>query len=243
MENYKNTRSIIKQVDACDCNGKYAVQVSGEISNNYEPLRPFVQSFVLTPQAEVNNKYYVLSDIFGYVDKIWSIEDTDKVVESESVGAETQEPATTEEVEPVVSQAKSSTVDEAEKVVDEPAKTVTDKKQVEREAEEASPNAEEQTAEKAAPVVKESPIAKNCPVVKESPVAKKSPVVEDPPKPVVKPATSTSTEVQKPQLKVAPAKKTWATFIPNKSKTSYSTKPVIKVLPKPMQAPKKQVVS
>ena len=40
------------------------VQVSGELSNNGEPMRRFVQTFVLAPQSP--KKYYVHNDIFRY---------------------------------------------------------------------------------------------------------------------------------------------------------------------------------
>ena len=40
------------------------VQVSGELSNNGQPMRRFVQTFVLAPQNP--KKYYVHNDIFRY---------------------------------------------------------------------------------------------------------------------------------------------------------------------------------
>ena len=39
-------------------------QVSGELSNNGQPLRRFMQTFVLAPQSP--KKYYVHNDIFRY---------------------------------------------------------------------------------------------------------------------------------------------------------------------------------
>jgi hypothetical protein len=38
--------------------------VSGELSNNGEPMRRFMQTFVLAPQSP--KKYYVHNDIFRY---------------------------------------------------------------------------------------------------------------------------------------------------------------------------------
>ena len=38
------------------------VQVSGELSNNGQPMRRFMQTFVLAPQSP--KKYYVHNDIF-----------------------------------------------------------------------------------------------------------------------------------------------------------------------------------
>ena len=200
MEDYNNAKVIIKQIDASDSNGLISIQVCGEIANNNEAPRKFIQSFLLT-------QYRLISDIFKYVDEIGTTRDTGSVVKEESVAEETplveepvvqtpelEVPTALENVESHVSQTNSSPVGKANNNVDEPAVTVTDKKQVKKEAEEASPNAEEQKTEEAAPVVEEPP------------VAKKSLVVEDPPKPVVKPAASTFTEVQKSQQKVGPAK-------------------------------------
>jgi len=42
------------------------LQVIGELSNNGQPMRKFVQSFVLAPQSA--KKYYVHIDIFRYQD-------------------------------------------------------------------------------------------------------------------------------------------------------------------------------
>ena len=45
------------------------VQVSGELSNNGQPMRRFVQTFVLAPQSP--KKYYVHNDIFRY--QVWPL--------------------------------------------------------------------------------------------------------------------------------------------------------------------------
>lgn len=45
------------------------VQVSGELSNNGEPMRRFMQSFVLVPQTP--RKFYVHNDIFRYQDEVF----------------------------------------------------------------------------------------------------------------------------------------------------------------------------
>ena len=45
------------------------VQVSGELSNNGEPMRRFMQTFVLAPQSP--KKYYVHNDIFRYQDEVF----------------------------------------------------------------------------------------------------------------------------------------------------------------------------
>ena len=45
--------------------------MSGELSNNGEPMRRFMQTFVLAPQSP--KKYYVHNDIFRYQDEVWSV--------------------------------------------------------------------------------------------------------------------------------------------------------------------------
>ena len=47
---------------------KSSVKVSGELSNNGEPMRRFMQTFVLAPQSP--KKYYVHNDIFRYQDEV-----------------------------------------------------------------------------------------------------------------------------------------------------------------------------
>lgn len=59
----------ISQVDAQSTLGNgVVVQVSGELSNNGEPMRRFTQTFVLAAQSP--KKYYVHNDIFRYQDFI-----------------------------------------------------------------------------------------------------------------------------------------------------------------------------
>ena len=44
------------------------VKASGEMSNNGEPMRRFVQNFVLVPQSP--KEYKVHMDIFRYLDEV-----------------------------------------------------------------------------------------------------------------------------------------------------------------------------
>ena len=54
-------------------------QVTGELSNNQEPLRRFMQTFVLAPQTP--NKYYVHNDIFRYQDEVFNDSDEEEELE------------------------------------------------------------------------------------------------------------------------------------------------------------------
>jgi len=58
-------------------------QVIGELSNSGQPMRRFMQSFVLAPQAA--NKYYVHIDIFRYQDDYVSLEDGEDLEEEAGV--------------------------------------------------------------------------------------------------------------------------------------------------------------
>ena len=240
MENYKNAKTIIKQIDACRGRGQIVVQVCGEISNNNEYLRRFMQTFVLAPHGDSGTNYYVVADILRYLDDIWPVEDTDSVIQDESVeketdlvedscknesvgketalveepAVETQRPDSPQKVESDSSPDNSSS---AEKVVqpDEQHEAAVEEKSVEKihDAGTATYAEEQKTAEAA-------------------PVAEMSPVVEESPKPVVKPAVPSFTEIQESQQKVAPAKKSWADLF--KSNTPHVAKPGL--LPTPSVA-------
>ena len=59
--------------------------MSGELSNNGQPMRRFVQTFVLAPQSA--KKYYVRNDIFRYQDDI--SDDEECIEERSSIEQET----------------------------------------------------------------------------------------------------------------------------------------------------------
>lgn len=62
----------IKQVDAHSTIGNgVVVQVTGELSNAGNPLRRFMQTFVLAPQGDNPFKFYVHNDIFRYQDEVF----------------------------------------------------------------------------------------------------------------------------------------------------------------------------
>ncbi|XP_071808296.1 LOW QUALITY PROTEIN: ras GTPase-activating protein-binding protein 2-like [Asterias amurensis] len=70
----------IRQVDSHATLGEgVVVQVTGELSNNGEPMRRFMQTFVLAPQSA--KKYYVRNDIFRYQDEVFN--DTDSEPEND----------------------------------------------------------------------------------------------------------------------------------------------------------------
>ena len=68
--NFKDCHTKIRQVDSQSTIGSgVVVQVTGELSNNGEPMRRFMQTFVLAPQTP--KKFYVHNDIFRYQDEVY----------------------------------------------------------------------------------------------------------------------------------------------------------------------------
>lgn len=70
--NFKSVHAKIKQVDSHATLGEgIVIQVTGELSVNGQPMRAFVQTFVLAPESP--KKYYVHNDIFRYQDDAYDI--------------------------------------------------------------------------------------------------------------------------------------------------------------------------
>jgi len=84
--NFRDCYVKIGQVDSQPTVGSaVVVQVTGELSNNGEPMRRFMQTFVLVSQSP--KKYYVHNDIFRYQDEVFSDGDTDTECTVEDVPA------------------------------------------------------------------------------------------------------------------------------------------------------------
>lgn len=77
-----NISKRIQELDLQDCHAKIrqvdshptigsgvVVQVTGELSNNGNRMRRFMQTFVLAPREP--KKYYVQNDIFRYQDEVF----------------------------------------------------------------------------------------------------------------------------------------------------------------------------
>lgn len=86
--NFRDCHAKISQVDAQSTLGNgVVVQVTGELSNDGQPMRRFTQTFVLAAQSP--KKYYVHNDIFRYQD-LFSDDEADG--ESRSENDDEQEP-------------------------------------------------------------------------------------------------------------------------------------------------------
>ncbi|BFZ18028.1 hypothetical protein BsWGS_21068 [Bradybaena similaris] len=74
--NFNDCHAKIRQVDSqATVEDSVVVQVTGELSNNGEPMRRFMQTFVLVPQTP--KKFYVHNDIFRYQDEVFHDEESE----------------------------------------------------------------------------------------------------------------------------------------------------------------------
>ncbi|XP_076455388.1 ras GTPase-activating protein-binding protein 2-like isoform X2 [Babylonia areolata] len=85
--NFHDCHAKIRQVDSHPTLGSgVVVQVSGELSNNGEAMRRFMQTFVLAPKCA--KRYFVLNDIFRYQDEVFPDEEEAEEAEGgEEVGS------------------------------------------------------------------------------------------------------------------------------------------------------------
>jgi len=86
------------------------VQVTGELSNNQEPLRRFMQTFVLAPQTP--NKYYVHNDIFRYQDEVFNDSDEEEELDH-SQHITPQKPTAAPQQQQHIQQTQPDSVDES----------------------------------------------------------------------------------------------------------------------------------
>ncbi|CAG2244553.1 Ras GTPase-activating protein-binding protein 1,Ras GTPase-activating protein-binding protein 2 [Mytilus edulis] len=85
--NFRDCHAKIRQVDSQATVGNaVVVQVTGELSNSGQPMRRFMQTFVLAPQSP--KKYYVHNDIFRYQDEVFHDNDSDMENLEEGLGDE-----------------------------------------------------------------------------------------------------------------------------------------------------------
>lgn len=100
--NFRDCHAKISQVDAQATLGSgVVVQVTGELSNDGQPMRRFTQTFVLAAQSP--KKYYVHNDIFRYQDYY-----TDEEGDAES-RSENDEDAEAEQIPTVADASQSAT--------------------------------------------------------------------------------------------------------------------------------------
>nr|XP_046152100.1 ras GTPase-activating protein-binding protein 1-like isoform X2 [Oncorhynchus gorbuscha] len=70
----------------------------GELSNDMQPMRKFMQTFVLAPEGTVTNKFYVHNDVFRYQDEVFGDSDSEPPEESDEDVEEMEERVPSPEV-------------------------------------------------------------------------------------------------------------------------------------------------
>uniref|UniRef100_A0A673WH79 G3BP stress granule assembly factor 2 n=1 Tax=Salmo trutta TaxID=8032 RepID=A0A673WH79_SALTR len=119
---FQECHTKIRHVDAhATLTDGVVVQVLGELSNNGQPMRKFMQTFVLAPEGSVANKFYVHNDIFRYEDEVFGdseaeLDEGKKFCTFNGVEEPMEEPAPEPEPEPEVEELKP---DVEEKVMEE----------------------------------------------------------------------------------------------------------------------------
>ncbi|XP_069086389.1 ras GTPase-activating protein-binding protein 2 isoform X2 [Pleurodeles waltl] len=89
---FSECHTKIRHVDAhATLSDGVVVQVMGELSNGGQPMRRFMQTFVLAPEGSVPNKFYVHNDIFRYEDEVFGDSEAELDEESEEEVEEEQE--------------------------------------------------------------------------------------------------------------------------------------------------------
>ncbi|KAB8616645.1 hypothetical protein FH972_025980 [Carpinus fangiana] len=195
----------VTNVDSQGSGQCIVIQVIGEISNKSQPQRKFVQTFVL---AEQTNGYFVLNDIFRYIDD----EDEDDVEVNDDVQQQVAASGYQEAQAPAAlpSSGNATALEQAATTVDtklqeqpEPAitngtATVHDEVAHAEEAPVAAPIADEEA--KPAPEQAAEAVAKEVVAEPETPKAPEATPAASPPKKAAEPA--------KPS-----APKTWANLV------------------------------
>ncbi|OAL56959.1 hypothetical protein IQ07DRAFT_638346 [Pyrenochaeta sp. DS3sAY3a] len=248
---FKDTKVRVTNVDSQGSDANIVIQVIGEISNQGQPHKRFVQTFVL---AEQTNGYFVLNDIFRYLAE--EPEEEEELQNEPAVPANgVQEPAPTAaapEDESLKSEEKATSEEDLTKV-DEKLEQVASEESAEEEAtpaaaaESVSEEVEQpQVEETAAPVAAET-ASKEA----EAPVAEE---VQEPEKPTQPSKAAPVAMPAGPPKPAAP--RTWASLaasahkvatpvvtapasqqVPSQSKAAAPTQAAPAATPAPAAAP------
>ncbi|KAL7404531.1 hypothetical protein ABVT39_016047 [Epinephelus coioides] len=166
---FSECHTKIRHVDAhATLSDGVVVQVLGELSNNGQPMRKFMQTFVLAPEGSVANKFYVHNDIFRYEDEVFG--DSEAELDEESEEEVEDEPEERQpSPEPLQESPNSTTYYEphpvtngVEEPMEEPAPEPEPEPEPEPKVEEIKPEVDEKVLEEMeekapSPVPVESP--------------------------------------------------------------------------------------
>ncbi|KAF3045488.1 hypothetical protein E8E12_007690 [Didymella heteroderae] len=208
---FKDTKVRVTNVDSQGSDANIVIQVIGEISNQGQPHKRFVQTFVL---AEQTNGYFVLNDIFRYLAE----EPEEEELQQEQAANGVEEPASTAAppAEEEVPQGEVASSEEDLTKVDERLEEAAKEEPSTEDITGTGTGVTEEAAEaEKAPEVEEAPAAEETPKEVEAPAA---PVEEEKPKdPTPTPAPAPKKEAAAPvAMPAGPPKpaapRTWASL-------------------------------
>ncbi|XP_078478998.1 ras GTPase-activating protein-binding protein 2-like isoform X1 [Lampetra planeri] len=151
---FSECHTKIRHVDAhATLSDGVVVQVLGELSNSGQPMRKFMQTFVLAPEGSVANKFYVHNDIFRYEDEVFG--DSEAELDEESEEEVEEEPEERQpSPEPLQESPNSTTYYEphpvtngVEEPMEEPAPDPEPEPEPEPKVEEVKPEGDEKVLE------------------------------------------------------------------------------------------------
>ncbi|KAJ4326360.1 hypothetical protein N0V94_000035 [Neodidymelliopsis sp. IMI 364377] len=232
--NFKDTKVRVTNVDSQGSDANIVIQVIGEISNQGQPHKRFVQTFVL---AEQTNGYFVLNDIFRYLAEEPEEEEEEPQQEPAANGVEEAAPTA------AVPETESAQVDQV--ASSEEDLTKVDQKLEEVAQEESSPEdvpaaavAEETAEAEKTPEAEEAPAAVSEEAPKEAEAPAEEAVEQEKPKdpsPTPAPAAKQTAAVAMPSGPPKPAApRTWASLAASAHKVAT---PVV-AAPAAQQVPK-----
>ncbi|RYO12228.1 hypothetical protein AA0121_g9402 [Alternaria tenuissima] len=232
---FKDTKVRVTNVDSQGSDANIVIQVIGEISNQGQPHKRFVQTFVL---AEQTNGYFVLNDIFRYLADEPVEEDEDQQEQAAPANGVT-EPAPTAAAPDNADLNKSDEIATSEEDLNKVDDKLHQAAQEEPSVEEVAPAAPAQQV----PEEIEQPAAEEAPAAVEEKTAEEPAAAEKTTEPE-KPAEAASAPAQSAQ-KAAPvampsgppkpaAPRTWASLAASAHKVAT---PVVNA-PAAQQAPK-----
>lgn len=227
---FKDTKVRVTNVDSQGSDANIVIQVIGEISNQGQPHKRFVQTFVL---AEQTNGYFVLNDIFRYLAE--EPEEEELQQEQAANGVEEPAPAAAVPAEEEAPQGEVASSEEDLTKVDEKLEEVAKEEPSTEEITATGPTEEAAEAEKV-PEAEEAPAAEEAPKEAEAPAA---PVEEEKPKdPSPTPAPAAKKEAASVAMPAGPPKpaapRTWASLAASAHKVAT---PVV-AAPAAQQVPK-----
>ena len=205
---FKDCKVRVINVDSQASFQNIVVQVIGEMSNNSQPHAKFVQTFVL---AEQPNGYFVLNDIFRYIDM------GEEEVEGEEEEAPTPEVAAEQIEEPAAPEPTLEPSKSGESVSDKSGTEELEKKleEITLDEERAEPSATNGVAGSEAEVEEPVDVESKTEV---APDQAELPTTENPPEPEPsRSATPSKEAAPAPAPEAAPVRKTWANMVGSKA--------------------------